>query len=150
MDVAIAGADFDNQEAYKTYPMDLPSPLEDWTRLHRYCYDNGIACGFIHSADDLSRIKLIYILHWVMWKNEWDANVEAFVRNGGKLVVGAMTGTRDENNHIPRPSRLDRDSRHSVAFAWKNLDASWNSAPTVSRHAKPRNGLNVPALRLPD
>ena len=29
MDVAIAGADFDNQEAYKTYPMGMPSPVED-------------------------------------------------------------------------------------------------------------------------
>jgi beta-galactosidase len=101
MDVAIAGADFDNQEAYKTYPMGMPSPAEDGVLLHRYCYEKGIACGFIHPEDDLSRIKVLYIPHWVMWKPEWNANVEAFVRNGGTLVVGAMTGTRDVNNHIP-------------------------------------------------
>lgn len=101
MDVAIAGADFDNQEAYKTYPIGMPSPVEDAMLLHRYCYSNGIACGFIHPEDDLSRIKLLYVPHWVMWKPEWDKKVEAFVRDGGTLVVGAMTGTRDENNHIP-------------------------------------------------
>lgn len=101
MDVAIAGADFDNQEAYKTYPMGLPSPLEDGVHLHRYCHSKGIACGFIHPEDDLSRIKLLYVPHWVMWKPEWNANVEAFVKNGGTLVIGAMTGTRDEHNHIP-------------------------------------------------
>jgi beta-galactosidase len=101
MDVGIAGADFDNQEAYKTYPIGMPSPMEDAVRLHRYCHANGIACGFIHPEDDLSRIKLLYIPHWVMWKPEWNERVEAFVRNGGTLVVGAMTGTRDINNHIP-------------------------------------------------
>lgn len=102
MDVGIAGADFDNQEAYKTYPIGMPSPLEDAIRLHRYCYKNGIACGFIHPEDDLSRLKLLYIPHWVMWKPEWDERVEAFVKAGGTLVVGAMTGTRDANNHIIR------------------------------------------------
>ena len=101
MDVAIAGADFDNQEAYKTYPMGLPSPLEDGVHLHRYCHSRGIACGFIHPEDDLSRIKLLYVPHWAMWKPEWNANVESFVKNGGTLVIGAMTGTRDEHNHIP-------------------------------------------------
>ncbi|APG95642.1 beta-galactosidase [Sinorhizobium americanum] len=101
MDVAIAGADFDNQEAYKTYPMGMPSPLENAVHLHRYCHSKGIACGFIHPEDDLSRIKLLYVPHWVMWKPEWNANIEAFVRNGGTLVIGAMTGTRDEHNHIP-------------------------------------------------
>jgi len=101
MDVAIAGADFDNQEAYRTYPIGLPSPLEDGLHLHRYCYRNGIACGFIHPADDLSRIKFLYVPHWVMWKPEWDADIEKFVKNGGTVVFGAMTGTRDTNNHIP-------------------------------------------------
>jgi len=101
MDVAIAGADFDNQEAYRTYPMGMPSPLEDAMLLHRHCYLKGIACGFIHPEDDLSRIKLLYVPHWVMWKPEWNERVRGFVENGGTLVVGAMTGTRDENNHIP-------------------------------------------------
>lgn len=101
MDIGIAGADFDNQEAYRTYPMGMPSPLEDAILLHRHCYSKGIACGFIHPEDDLSRIKLLYVPHWVMWKPEWNARVRASVENGGTLVVGAMTGTRDENNHIP-------------------------------------------------
>jgi beta-galactosidase len=79
----------------------MPSPAEDGVLLHRYCYSKGIACGFIHPADDLSRIKLLYVPHWVMWKPEWDANVKTFVENGGTVIFGAMTGTRDVNNHIP-------------------------------------------------
>ncbi len=102
MDIGIAGADFDNQEAHKTYPIGLPSPQDDATLLHRHCYERGISCGFIHPEDDLSRLKALYIPHWVMWNQEWTANVEAFVETGGTLIVGAMTGTRDINNHIIR------------------------------------------------
>jgi len=102
MDVGIAGADFDNQEAHKTYPIGLPSPLDDATLLHRYCYHKGIACGFIHPEDDLSRLKAIYVPHWVMWKDQWNDVVETFVRNGGTLILSALSGTRDDNNHIIR------------------------------------------------
>ncbi|PYE93577.1 beta-galactosidase [Rhizobium sp. PP-F2F-G38] len=150
MDVAIAGADFDNQEAYKTYPMGLPSPLEDGTRLHRYCYDNGIACGFIHPADDLSRIKLLYIPHWVMWKSEWDANVEAFVRNGGTLVVGAMTGTRDENNHIPRTLAPGPGLSALCGVRVEEFGrVAEPGADGLFGMPGPEFGLNVPARRLP-
>ncbi|WP_461513155.1 beta-galactosidase trimerization domain-containing protein [Rhizobium mongolense] len=63
--------------------------------------EQGIACGFIHPEDDLAPIKLLYVPHWVMWRPEWNEKVEAFVKDGGTLVIGAMTGTRDEHNHIP-------------------------------------------------
>ena len=102
MDVGIAGADFDNQEAHRTYPMGLPSPADDAAVLHRHCYERGIACGFIHPADDLSRLKLFYVPHWVMWDPAWDESVERFVREGGTLVLGALTGTRDVDNHVRR------------------------------------------------
>ena len=102
MDVGIAGADFDNQEAYKTYAMGLPSPHEDGVVLHRGCYNAGIACGFIHPADNLSPLKVLYVPHWVMWKPEWTPKVAAFVNAGGTLILSAMTGTRDIDNHIHR------------------------------------------------
>lgn len=102
MDLGIAGADFDNQEAYKTYAMGLPSPQEDGTLLHRAAYLANVACGFIHPEDDLSRLKALYVPHWVMWKPEWTAKVAEFVENGGTLILSAMTGTRDLHNHIHR------------------------------------------------
>ena len=101
MDIGIAGADFDNQEAHKTYPMAMPSPLDDAILLHRQCYEIGIACGFIHPEDDLSRLKVLYVPHWVMWKPEWTARVADFVAGGGTLILSALTGTRDSHNHIP-------------------------------------------------
>ncbi|MFK3781675.1 beta-galactosidase [Agrobacterium sp. NPDC089420] len=102
IDVGIAGADFDNQEAHRTYPIGLPSPQDDATVLHHHCYIKGIACGFVHPEDDLSRLKVFYVPHWVMWQPEWTPRLEAFVQAGGTLIVGAMTGTRDVNNHIIR------------------------------------------------
>ncbi len=102
MDVGIAGSDFDNQEAHKTYPIGLPSPQDDAVLLHQYCYDRGIACGFIHPEDDLSKLKLLYVPHWVMWKDGWTERLKTFAEQGGTVVIGARTGTRDENNHVIR------------------------------------------------
>lgn len=100
MDVGIAGADFDNQEAHRAYPIGLPSPEDEAILLHRYCYERGIACGFIHPEDDLSKIKLFYVPHWVIWNDKWTDRIRAFAENGGTVVLSARTGSRDENNHI--------------------------------------------------
>lgn len=102
IDIGIAGADFDNQEAHKTYPIGLPSPVEDAVHLHRFAYQNGYAAGFVHPEDDLSKLKVYYIPHWVMWDQAWTPKLRAFVEAGGTVIVGAMTGTRDRNNHIIR------------------------------------------------
>ena len=100
MDVGICGGDFDNQEAHRSYPMGLPSPQDDAALLHGYCYRKGIACGFIHPDDDLSPLKLLYVPHWVIWKDGWTEKVEAFIRKGGTAVFGARTATRDADNHV--------------------------------------------------
>jgi beta-galactosidase len=102
MDVGIAGADFDNQEAHRTYPMGLPSPEDEAVMLHRYCYNRGIACGFIHPEDDLSRLKLLYVPHWLIWKDEWTDRIRAFAEAGGTVILTARTGSRDANNHVIR------------------------------------------------
>ena len=102
MDVGIAGSDFDNQEAHKTFPIGLPSPQDDAVLLHQYCYDRGIACGFIHPEDDLSKLKIFYVPHWVIWNDGWTERLEEFARNGGTVIIGARTGTRDGNNHVIR------------------------------------------------
>ena len=102
MDVGIAGSDFDNQEAHRTYPMGLPSPHDESVMLHSYCYDRGIACGFIHPEDDLSRLKVLYVPHWLIWKDEWTDRIRAFAEAGGTVILSARTGSRDEHNHVIR------------------------------------------------
>lgn len=102
MDVGIAGSDFDNQEAHRTYPMGLPSPEDDGLLLYRHCYREGIACGFVHPEDDLSPLKVLYVPHWLIWKPEWTGRLEAFAREGGTVILGARTATRDQNNQVIR------------------------------------------------
>ncbi|WP_192248721.1 beta-galactosidase trimerization domain-containing protein [Mesorhizobium silamurunense] len=43
-------------------------------------------------TSDLSRLKALYVPHWVMWKQEWNVAIEAFVRGGGTLILSALTG----------------------------------------------------------
>jgi beta-galactosidase len=82
--------------------MGLPSPHDESVLLHRYCYERGIACGFIHPEDDLSRLKVLYVPHWLMWSDEWTKRIETFAQNGGTVILAARTGTRDRNNHVIR------------------------------------------------
>ncbi len=100
MDVGILGADFDAKEAHLAYPMGLPSPEEDGGLLHRWCYRNHFACGYIHPEDDLDRLKLIYVPHWLIWKDEWTEKLAAFAQKGGTVVISARTGSRDAANRV--------------------------------------------------
>lgn len=102
VDVGIAGGDYDNQEAYRTYPMGLPSPVEDAAVLHRALYRRNIATGFVHPEDDLSQLKALYVPHWLMWDDVWTQKVRAFAEAGGILIASAMSGTRTRDNHIVR------------------------------------------------
>jgi beta-galactosidase len=102
MDLGIAGSDFDNHEMHRSYPIGMPSPQDDATLLHRYCYRQGIACGFIHPEDDLSKLKALYVPHWLKWSDAWTARIEAFAKAGGTVILGARTGSRDVNNHVIR------------------------------------------------
>lgn len=102
VDLGIAGSDFDNQEAHKTYPLALPDPQAASKPLHRHCFTKGIACGFVHPQDDLSRLKVFFVPHWVIWNDGWTARLEEFARAGGTVIIGARTGTRDVNNHVIR------------------------------------------------
>ena len=102
MDLGIAGSDFDNQEMHRSYPIGMPSPQDDATLLHRYCYRHNIACGFIHPEDDLSKLKALYVPHWLKWTDAWTARIEAFAKAGGTVILGGRTGSRDVNNHVIR------------------------------------------------
>ncbi len=168
MDIGIAGADFDNQEAHKTYAIGLPSPVEDATLLHSTCYAQNIACGFIHPEDDLSRLKVLYVPHWVMWKPEWTERVAAFVNAGGTLILSALTATRDINNHIHRTSapaaglsdlagvsvyefgRLAAPGADGLGFLWPDRypGAYNNPAPKPASSATRRQDLTFGNVRF--
>ncbi|RYH06030.1 beta-galactosidase [Tropicimonas sp. IMCC6043] len=100
MNVGIAGSDFDNQEAHAACNMGLPSLQEAALVFHRHCHRRGMAAGFIHPEDDLASLKLLFVPNWPIWNSEWTAAVDAWVRKGGTLILGARTGSRDSNNRV--------------------------------------------------
>ena len=100
VDVGIAGPDFDNEEALKTYPLGLPGPQAASIPLHRFCYERGIACGFVHPEDTLARVKVYFVPHWMLWETSWTDRLTRFVEAGGTLVVGARTGAHTPDNHM--------------------------------------------------
>jgi len=102
LDVGIAGPDFDNEEALKTYSLGLPAPQNAAMPLHRHCYERGIACGFVHPEDELHRLKLFFVPHWALWEPRWTPMLERFVESGGTLVVGARTGAHTPDNQMIR------------------------------------------------
>ncbi len=100
VDVGIAAADMDVEEAHTTYTLGLPSPREVAARVHAYYYEQGYAVGCVHPSDDLSALKAYFIPHWAVFNPDWVPNLQAYVENGGLLTIGARTGTKNWHNNV--------------------------------------------------
>ncbi len=98
--VAIADADYDNQEAHWTYPLGLPSPGETAAVLHEWFWRRNYAVGCVHPEDSLENVKLYLIPHWVIFDPAWAVRLASWVESGGVLVIGARTASRDQRNHV--------------------------------------------------
>ena len=100
VDVAVAAADQEVQDAHAALWLGLPSPQQMASTTHAFLNKRGLAVGCVHPSDDLSDL-LVYILpHWEMIDPAWVPNLEAWVRSGGTLVIGARAATRSLNNHV--------------------------------------------------
>lgn len=147
MDVGIAGGDFDNQEAHRTYEMGLPSPHDDALILYRHCYESGISVGFIHPEDDLSKLKVLYVPHWVIWEDKWTAQIEKFAEDGGTVILGARIGSRTIDNQVIR----ETSPGHSLtALSGVKVEEfgriAGNDAPGLFSHSPlfGSSGKNIP------
>lgn len=109
VDVAVAASDMDVMDSDRTYPLGLPGSVKIAEIPHEWLFRHGFAVGCVHPSDDLSGLKLYIIPHWTVFDPAWLANLEAFVRQGGTLVIGARSATRDLNNNVvaePLPGLL--------------------------------------------
>ncbi|HQE93799.1 MAG TPA: beta-galactosidase [Anaerolineae bacterium] len=100
VEVGIAAADIDVYDAHETLSLGLPSPMQVAGLIHGFFTRRGYAVGCVHPADDLSELKVYIIPHWALFNPAWVPNLTAFVENGGTLVVGARTATKDWNNNV--------------------------------------------------
>jgi beta-galactosidase len=109
VDVAVAASDMDVMDSDRTYSLGLPTSTKVGETPHEWLFRHGFAVGCVHPSDDLSGLKLYIIPHWTVFDPAWLANLEAFVRQGGTLVLGARSATRDLNNNVvaePLPGAL--------------------------------------------
>lgn len=100
VDVGVAGADAAVNAAHEALSLGLPSPEDVQSSLHRFFFQEGYATGIVHPADDLQDLRWLVIPHWAVFDPGWIPSLENFVRQGGALLVGARTGTKDLFNNV--------------------------------------------------
>jgi len=98
--IGIAGGDFVNDEAHLPLSLGLPKPKSVARILHRHFYENGYEVGIVHPQDLDNRIQTYFIPHYTYIDPEWIPIMEQFVRQGGSLIIGARSGTKDQNNNV--------------------------------------------------
>lgn len=99
MDAAILW-DIGQQEVHQTLPLGLPSPCDAGDAVYRALWRRNKAVGFVHPEDDFTGLRLIVVPHFVTVENGLVDRLHRWVEQGGILVVGARTGTRDAYNHV--------------------------------------------------
>ncbi|MBS1368407.1 MAG: beta-galactosidase [Lentisphaeria bacterium] len=100
IDVAIAAGDNDANYAHSIYSLGLPAPEEAALSIYKEYFQHHYAVGLIHPSDDLSGVKLYFLPHWEIIDRAAAENLAAYVDNGGVLVIGCRSGSRDEFNRI--------------------------------------------------
>lgn len=100
VDVAVAGGDFAAQHGHDPISLGLPSPRHMGEAVHSVFFRAGYAVGFVHPSDSLAGVKLYVIPHFAIFDPLWLGNLEAFVREGGTLVIGARTASRDLQSRV--------------------------------------------------
>lgn len=100
VNAAVASGDYAVNNAHESLPLGLPTHNMPAEEVHRGLFRAGLAAGCVHPSDDLTGIGLYVIPHWALFDPAWVPNLERFVENGGTLVVGARTATRDPRNQV--------------------------------------------------
>ncbi len=100
VNVGIAAADQAVYDAHNALSMGLPSPSDMASEAHNFFLKQGFATGCVHPSDDLSDLELYVIPHWAMFDPAWVPNLTDWVNQGGVLVIGARTASKDLNNHV--------------------------------------------------
>ena len=100
VNVGVAASDQDVYDAHMAMSMGLPSPADMARTVHTFFDKRGYGIGCVHPADDLSDLNLYIIPHWALFDPAWEPALSEWVDQGGILVVGARTASKDLNNHV--------------------------------------------------
>jgi beta-galactosidase len=100
VDVGIAATDFDNTYGHEALNFSLPSPDQVAAGLHASFWRAGYQVGVVHPGDVLDGLKLYIVPHLSLFDPKWLPGLEKWVREGGVLVIGARSGTKDRDNNV--------------------------------------------------
>lgn len=98
--VGVAAGDMEVVDAHAALSMGLPSPAKMAETVHTFFNQQGYAVGCVHPTDDLSDLELYILPHWAMFDPTWETQLSDWVDQGGILVIGARTASKDLNNNV--------------------------------------------------
>lgn len=100
VDVAVAGADFSALHGHEPISHGLPSPKKMAESIHGVFLRAGHAVGIVHPEDLLSGPGLYIIPHFAVFDPAWVPLLEKYVAEGGTLVIGARTASRNLEGNV--------------------------------------------------
>lgn len=98
--IGVATGDFDSQWGHEPITHGLPAPRQLAEIIHTQFNDAGYAVGCVHPGDPLGGIGVYLVPHFTLFRQEWVPGLEAWVRAGGTLVIGARTATKDPHGSV--------------------------------------------------
>ncbi|MFP4434501.1 MAG: beta-galactosidase [Phycisphaerae bacterium] len=100
-DVRLAVLVDDEQDwAHDAIAMDLPGPKNQASRAYEQLWLRRLPCGYVHARDSFDGLELIVLPSMPLADEALGEKLEAFVRDGGVLVVTPRTFTRDAANCV--------------------------------------------------
>ena len=84
-------------DAHPTIELDFAKILLEW---YSALWHSHITVDFVEPTSDLSGYKAVLAPQLYMTSPQTQANLRAYVENGGHLVVGPFSGMVDHNDHV--------------------------------------------------
>lgn len=111
------------QDGRLSTEVDYPQVVRAW---HRALWEAHLTTAFAHPEHDLSAYKLVVVPQLYLLTDAAIDNLLAYVRGGGTLVCGFLTGVADEDDRV-RPGGMDERLRELFGIRtlheWWPLDA---------------------------
>ncbi|MPY57849.1 beta-galactosidase [Streptomyces spongiae] len=107
------------QDGRLSHEVDYPQVLRSW---HRALWEAHLTTAFAHPEHDLSAYRLVVVPQLYLLTDAAIENLLAYVRGGGTLVCGFLTGVADEDDRV-RPGGMD--ARLRELFGIRTLHEWW-------------------------
>jgi beta-galactosidase len=107
------------QDGRLSSEVDHPDVLKAW---HRALWEAHLTTDFAHPEHDLTAFKLVVVPQLYALTDAAIDNLLAYVRQGGTLVSGFLTGVADEDDRV-RPGGMD--ARLRDLFGLRTLHEWW-------------------------